>query len=158
MIIVESATWRIGCKHPRERGREAGSSELLYQLDGRCYFLSRQPISVRSVKDGHRTTEVRQETTPDSIMSFVGAYVHKYTNRNTHTSTNLEVFAQFNREGLNARILQTPCHYTSRISSVIVNGWSYSNHSVGTTERQPITDTIDTALHLILCGHGFKQK
>lgn len=84
MIIVESATWRIGCKHPRERGREAGSSELLYQLDGRCYFLSRQPISVRSVKDGHRTTEVRQETTPDSIMSFVGAYVHKYTNRNTH--------------------------------------------------------------------------
>ena len=58
MIIAETATWRIGCKHPRERGRDTGSSELLHQLDGRCYFLSRQPISMRSVKDGQRTTKV----------------------------------------------------------------------------------------------------
>ncbi|CAK6967228.1 hypothetical protein KUCAC02_030443%2C partial [Scomber scombrus] len=57
MIIAETATWRIGCKHPRERGREACSSELFYQLDGRCYFLSRQPISMRSVKDGQRMAE-----------------------------------------------------------------------------------------------------
>ncbi|KAI4827015.1 hypothetical protein KUCAC02_030443, partial [Chaenocephalus aceratus] len=57
MIIAETATWRIGCKHPRERGRDTGSSELLYQLDGGCYFLRRQPISMRSVKDGQRTTK-----------------------------------------------------------------------------------------------------
>ena len=56
-----------------EGGREAESSELLYQLDGRCYFLSRQPISIRSVKDGHRMAEVRHETAPDSIMSFGGS-------------------------------------------------------------------------------------
>ncbi len=99
MIIVETATWRIGCKHPRERGREAGSSELLYQLDGRCYFLSRQPISMRSVKDGQRMAKVRQETALDSIMSLVGAYVHKYTHKHAYTYTNLEVLAQFNNRG-----------------------------------------------------------
>lgn len=86
MIIAETAAWRIGCKHPQEWGQGAGSSELLYQLDGRCYFLSRQPISMRSVKDGQSMAEVKQETAQDSIMSLVAAYMHIHTyNAQIHT-------------------------------------------------------------------------
>lgn len=86
MIIAETATWRIGCKHPRERGREAGSSELLYQLDGRCYFLSRQPISMRSVKDGQRMVEVRLETALDSPTQHnVLLWAHMCINTHIYT-------------------------------------------------------------------------
>lgn len=74
MIIAEMVTWRIACKHPGSEEKEAGSSELLYQLDGRFYILSRQPISMRSVKSGQTMAGGMAGNSIDRIMSLVDAW------------------------------------------------------------------------------------